>query len=160
MFDKLFGAKEPKLTLRRSMEELEFKQQANSDTWGLGSAERWDMDLEDGTITFSGWEDKIVTAPIQVIGTYNSNDGTWLWGWDHPSVSFDLARDARLVREFGAQHRLAPYTQRKIACSQNDAWQFTALALHLAQAEGAYRGSSGTTLTFMTFGAVTIQRPN
>jgi hypothetical protein len=36
------------------------------------------------------------------------------------------------------------------------AWEFTALACHLCDAQGAYRGPAGTALVFMTFGEVTL----
>lgn len=137
--------------------ELQDKTRANAAAWGLGQTERWDVDLETGLLSFSG-DGRIVTAPVQVIGTYNSEDGTWLWGWDHPSVSAPLAYDARLVRDFGARHKLQALTTRQIVCDEDDAWQFTALACHLAAAAGAYRGPAGSTFVFMTFGEVTIAK--
>jgi hypothetical protein len=158
MFKNLLGSKEPRATLTRSMEELKLKQQANTAAWGLGSTDRWDADLDRGTIQFSGPQGLVVTAPVQVIGTFNSNDSTWLWGWEHPSVSESLSHAARLARDFGEQYGLDQYTLRKVRCSQDDAWQFTAVALHLSEATGSYRGPSGSTFAFMTFGEVTIRK--
>nr|WP_157084828.1 DUF6882 domain-containing protein [Sphingomonas pituitosa] len=48
------------------------------------------------------------------------------------------------------------YTTRKVQCTEQQAWQFTAVALYLSGAQGAYRGRSGTTLVYMTFGTVTV----
>lgn len=143
-------------TLERSMEHLRLKTQSHAETWGLGATERWEADLEDGVISFSS-PGLLVVAPLQVIGTYDSEDGSWLWGWDHPSVPEALAQDAWLVRDFGERHGLARYLTRKINCTEDEAWQFTALACHLAQASGAFRGPSGTTFAFMTFQQPTIR---
>lgn len=158
MFQKLFGGKEAQATIARSMDELRLKQKVNASLWGLGSTERWDADLEQGIIHFSGTNGVVVSAPVQVIGTFNTNDGTWLWGWDHPSVKEPLAQAARLCLDFGERHGLCRFTERKITCSESEAWEHAALALHLSGAEGAYRGPAGSTLVLMTFGEVTIQK--
>lgn len=142
--------------LARSMEHLRLKTQSHADAWGLDRIERWDADLEDGVLSFSG-PGLLVVAPLQVVGTYSTDDGSWLWGWDHPSVPEFLARDAERVRAFGEHHGLSRYANRKIQCTEEDAWQFTALACHLAEASGAYRGNSDSTLVFMTFGQPTIR---
>ena len=54
----------------------------------------WAVDLEAGTIIFTS-ATKMVTAPVQVIGTYTSLDRTFLWGWDHPSIPEPRRADAR-----------------------------------------------------------------
>lgn len=117
----------------------------------------WNADLDAGTITFTS-ATKIVRAPVQVIGTYNTLDHTFLWGWDHPSVSDPLAADARIAYQFGKIHEFPLFTERKVECTEEQAWGFTAVALYLAGAQGAYRGPAGTTLVFMTFGEITIER--
>ena len=45
----------------------------------------------------------------------------------------------------------------EIDASEADAWKYTALAAHLAAANGAYRGVAGKTEVFMTFGMVTME---
>jgi len=151
----VFDSKDPEATLKRSMEHLKLKSMSHADAWGMGKTERWDADLDEGVIKFSS-PGLLVTAPVQVIGTYNSEDGSWLWGWDHPSVPEPLGRDALLVRDFGERHGLSRYVTPMIRCTEDEAWEFTALACHLAEASGAYRGPSGATFVFMTFGQVTI----
>lgn len=146
------------LVFARAEEELDLKTEIAASTWGLGSGASWDADLEAGTIRFvndKGWQ---ITAPVQVVGSLNTADGTWLWGWDHPSVAEPISQHAQLVREFGAKHGLEALTTRMIEAGEEDGWTFTALACHLAGAQGGYRGPSGTTMIFMTFGEVTIQQ--
>ncbi|MBO9574881.1 MAG: hypothetical protein J7494_04010 [Sphingobium sp.] len=115
----------------------------------------WSVDLEAGTISFTS-ATKVVSAPVQVIGTYNTLDGTFLWGWDHPSVPEPRGADARLAHQFGQLKNLPLYTARKVKCTEDQAWSFTAVALYLSGAQGAYRAQTGTTWVFMTFGDMKI----
>lgn len=141
----------------RSMNELQLKTEAHTNTWGLGSCDRWDMDQETGIITFTT-KKMIATAPAQIIGTYSLESGTWLWGWDHPSVVEGLAEHAKQVYEFGQANGIDHLTNRKIECDEDVCWGFTALACHLCDAQGAYRGPAGNALVFMTFGNVTLNK--
>nr|WP_199044461.1 DUF6882 domain-containing protein [Dyella sp. ASV24] len=149
---------EPDLTIARANNEMQMRTQAAIDMWGLDTAV-WDVDLEVGTITFTHAEKQlVVTAPVQVVGTLNTEDGSWLWGWDHPSVPTPLGEHAQRVRDFGEQYELAALTTRKIAASMEDAWGFTALACHLGGGQGGYSGPSGTIRVFMTYGTVTLSK--
>lgn len=142
----------------RATAELGMKAHMAMELWGLGSGGNWAADLEVGMITFHTAKASI-TAPVQVVGTYNSKDGTFLWGWDHPSVPAPVAVHAGLVRNFGAAQGLELLTTRKVEISEAEAWELTALAVHLAGAQGGYRGPSGSTYVFMTFGEPTISKP-
>ncbi|RYG85309.1 hypothetical protein EON77_05795 [bacterium] len=146
---------EPELTIARSRNEIQMRTEANIGLWGLDEAS-WDADMAAGTIVFHNAKGQKITALMQVIGTYNTEDNSWLWGWDHPSVPEPIGAHARLARDFGARYGLEAYTTRKIECDRDLAWEFTAVACHLAGAQGAYSGPSGPTLVFMTFGTVTI----
>lgn len=149
---------EPDLSFARAEEELQLKTAFALETWGLGQGGEWAVDLDEGTIRFTnakGWE---ITAPVQVVGTFNTLDNTWLWGWDHPSVPEPVSHDARRVQEFGEKYGLEALTTRTIAADETDAWTFTALACHLAGAQGGYRGPAGTTHVFMTYGTVSIRQ--
>lgn len=115
----------------------------------------WGVDLDAGIITFTS-ATKRVSAPVQVIGTYNMRDRTFLWGWDHPSVPEPRGADARLARRFGQLQNLPSFTTRMVEVTEEQAWRFTAVALYLSGAQGAYRGPAGTTMVFMTFGEITI----
>src|SRR5207248_2522456 len=110
-----------------------------------------------GKIVFD-YEGVSAAAPVQIVGTFTSEDSTWLWGWDHPSVVPALQEHARRVREYGEEHGISRLTTRKLACSENEAWEFAALACKLCGAQGAYRGPVGTAYVFMTFAEVTLTR--
>ena len=137
---------------------LDAQTAAHRGTWHMDGA-RWDADLEGGTIAFVNQRGWTIRAPVQVIGTRSLGDSTWLWAWDHPSVPAARAADARRVKAFGETQGLAALTTRKIEASEEDAWEFTALAAYLGGANGAYRGPTGETEVFMTFGEITITKP-
>jgi len=139
------------------MEELRLKTAAHDGAWQLGKAS-WTADLNAGKIVFLSPSGVTATCPVQVVGTYNTEDGTWLWGWNHPSVPPPLQEHARQVRAYGEGHNIASLTTPMLQCLETEAWEFTALACKLGQAQGAYRGPMGPTLVFMTFGEVTLSK--
>jgi hypothetical protein len=163
IFSGIFGKGKPdsspdfQLLLEQSMEELRLKTVAHESGWCLDKA-NWAVDQDAGTITFTLPEGVIATCPVQVIGTYNTEDSTWLWGWDHPSVVTPLQEHARTVKAYGQQHGIERLTTQKLSCTEEDAWQFAALACKLCEAQGAYRGPSGPTRVFMTFGTVSLSK--
>jgi len=140
------------------MEDLRIKSGAHDSLWQLGQA-AWSIDQQTGTIVFKAPNGMVVSCAVQIVGTYNTADGTWLWGWDHPSVQPPLQAHARLVRAYGEQHGIAPLTTRKLACAENDAWELAALACRLGDAQGAYRAPAGTAMVFVTFTDVKLSKP-
>lgn len=141
----------------RSMEELRLKTSAHDAAWHLSDAS-WSVDQDAGTIVFTNADGVKATCPVQIIGTYNTEDGTWLWGWDHPSVQAPLNEHAKKVLAYGKEHGISKLTTRKLKCDESEAWEFTALACKLSDAQGAYRGPTGPTLVFVTFGDVQLKK--
>ena len=117
--------------IAQSMEGMQTATAAHCAAWHLDDAEQWSVDMDSGLIVFQLPGGMVATAPVQIIGTSNSEDGTFLWGWDHPSVPAELAQHAHLARVFGQAHGLQAYTTRKIACDDAQAWEFAALAMRL-----------------------------
>ncbi len=144
--------------LAQSMEDLRIKTTAHDSMWHLSEA-AWSVDQDAGTIVFKVPDGTVATCRVQIIGTYNTADGSWLWGWDHPSVKPPLGAHAHQLKAYGEEHGIVPLTTHKLTCTENDAWQFAALACRLCEAQGAYRGPAGPTLVFMTFYKVTLHKP-
>ena len=130
------------LMLARARTELGHVTRLHAGLFGLDRAD-WNIDLAAGTIRFAADGMPGASASIQVVGTRDPNDGTWLWGWDHPSVPQNLRAAALECRRYGERHGLAVMTTRKITCSTTDAWDFAAVARRLYGAEGAYRADAG-----------------
>ncbi|NET48656.1 MAG: hypothetical protein F6K09_08000 [Merismopedia sp. SIO2A8] len=141
----------------KAINHLQSLTAAHEQMWRIGAAEHWDADQETGVLTWS-YPDVLVQADFQIIGTYSTLDNSFLWAWDHPSVVVPLTQDAQKVFEFGKIHNIDFLQWRKIECSEEQAWELTALATLVCDRQGAYRGAAGTTSIFMTFGDVSIAK--
>jgi hypothetical protein len=96
------------ILVQQSIEGLNLQTSAHDNTWNLGEAS-WSVDQEKGEIVFVSPNGITATCPVQIIGTYNSLDSTFLWGWDHPSVmphcrlirgkSKPMVNDTRLLNQ-------------------------------------------------------------
>ena len=150
-------SEEPNLALEWALEELEEKNQFHIETWQLDESD-WAVDLDRGVIEFSNDKGWLITAPVQVIGTHDTRDGTFMWGWDHPSVPARSAQAAKRLKEYADMHGLTEITTQLGVLSEERAWQLTALADYLSESNGAYRGPVGTTNVYMTFGTLNITK--
>ncbi len=152
------AADDPRFFIDQSLAGAIDQQKIHSATWGLDKAARWDIDQDVGEIKFVFADGKVGRAPVQIIGTFNKNDGSFLWAWDHPSVLAPLRAHAKLVKEWGEKHKLAKWTTRKVQVTDAEAWEFAAVAARLAKANGAYRASGAGPVVFVTFGEITLQK--
>lgn len=143
---------------KQSLEELQLKTKGHVEAWGLDRISRWDLNQDVGRLVFSFEDGLLVVAPAQIIGTYNSEQRTWLWAWDNPSVEEKLKRDALKVRKYGEEHGIERLTKAKWVGTEEDAWAMTALAVKLCGEQGAYRGLAGETMVFIAFGPVTVSK--
>lgn len=146
-----------KSLVAQSLEELRLKTEAHNEVWHLGEAD-WELDQDHGNIVFTSPKGIVATCPVQIIGTYNTVDGTWLWGWDHPSVVPALQMHAKKMRALGLKNNQEQLMNRKLTITELQAWELTALACKVNDAQGAYRGPAGSTLVFVTFGSPKLSR--
>lgn len=137
--------------LSQALARLQAQTADHENTWGLGHEAQWNLDLNCGRLRFTFEDGRVMEAGVQVVGTYNTQDGTFLWGWDHPSVPEPLRRAAERVRDYGKDRGIERFTTRQIACTEAEAWEFTAAAAQLDEAAGAYRGNANGTWVYMVF---------
>jgi hypothetical protein len=117
---------------------------------------RWSVDQSAGLIQFERPDGSLATAPVQIVGVWNGANGSFAWGWDHPSVRTRLRTHAERTRWFGEAHGLPQLTESRVAMSEAQAWRATALTVHVNGAVGAYRGpTEGGPTIFMTLGDIT-----
>jgi len=164
IFKKLFGQKdgdgetpEFKSLLEASMEGLRLQTEAHQGTWRFGQSERWDFSQDTGELVFT-FLDMVVRAPAQIIGSFDSREGSWMWGWANTSIADSLTRDSVQVREYGEQHHIRRLTTPGWPGKEIDGWQMAALANRLCKTSGVYRGPAGTTFVFFTFGQVKLTK--
>ena len=141
----------------KAMNDLKIKSQSHRDVWGLGSADRWDLNQETGTLSFT-FPDKIVSCEAQIIGSWNGAKGSWLWAWQNPSILDPLKRASEKVRAYGMQHGIDTLTTPKWEGTEEDAWQMAALTCLLNESQGVYRGPAGDMFVFIAFGSPSIQK--
>jgi hypothetical protein len=144
------------LLLARSNNELAIKTQAHKELFHLDTA-AWEADLEAGEIIFTS-EKVRAKAALQIIGTLNQNDGTWLWAWANESIPENLCTHAYAVKAYGEKHGISKFCSDKFQCTEAEAWEFTALGCKLGGGQGAYRGPAGSTLVYITFGTPSISK--
>lgn len=140
-----------------SADEAQIANMLHNSTWRLGEEKSWHLDQNNGQLLLTFDDGTFALAPAQIIGTFHHKDGTFMWGWDHPSVLPALRRNAITVREFGKKQKNKELTRGNVRCSEQRAWELTALAMRLNQAKGAYRVEvkSGVSM-FLNFGEVQI----
>ena len=143
--------------VEKGMNDLRTKTASHQAVWGLGKAERWDVNQEDGLLVFT-FPDKVVRCEAQIIGTFAKLKGTWLWSWENPSVTSNLTTASRQLREYGRQHGYTKLTQAEWKATEDDAWEMVAVATLVCNAQGAYRGPAGDSYVFMTFAAPRIEK--
>lgn len=162
-FNKLFSKKDDgetpefKAFLNASLEGLRLQTSAHQGTWHLGEEDRWDLSQNDGHLHFT-FPAMTVSAPAQIIGSFDSKKCTWLWSWANPCIDSGLTRDAARLMEYGKQHGIRRLTTPEWAAEEMDGWRMAALACRLCESNGAYRGPAGTTFVFITFGEVQIKK--
>ncbi len=108
MFGKLFGRKgssgsgtskgeggngrpplpsDPAALRQMAMNHTQALMGGHEGLWHISEAQSWDVDLTNAEIRWIFSGDRIVRAPVQFIGTWNSADNTFLWGWNPPSAT-------------------------------------------------------------------------
>lgn len=120
-------------------EYLYARQEALEVYFGLREHDRWYIDQDAGTLTFSTGDVAVAEAQIVVVGTFIATHGAWRWSWANPSVDTKLSAPIEVVREYGAKHRLEKLTDRGWRAEEVDGWEMAAIANYLLKGEGVYR---------------------
>jgi hypothetical protein len=126
--------------------------------WGFGRHESWDLDQSEGIIRFSDPEVNIAEAPAQIVGSFDSNSGTWLWAWANRSIEPRLTEHSLKVKAFGERRGFQRLVEPKWKAGERDCWSMAAISALLNGAQGVYRGDTGAGGVFLTFGAVKIRK--
>lgn len=142
--------------IEKAMAHTQALQSAHSKTWNMGDADRFDVDLEQDIISWTFVNEKIVSAPATLIGTWSGNDDSFLWGWDHPMSPPANANAAQAVKDYADKHNIGLLQDRKLNCALEDVWQLSAIAVLISDLQGVYRAPSGGSFVLIGFGEITI----
>jgi hypothetical protein len=80
----------------------------------IGHWERYDYDLDLGTLTFSQDGVARVVAQIQAVGSTSTTTKTWLWGWANESLPPSVTARICEVRDFGNSEALTKLMEPKL----------------------------------------------
>jgi len=142
--------------LEKSMNELRAKTMGHQTGWGFGKAAQWSLDMSQGDLLFTFADGVVATCPAQIVGSLDTESGSWLWAWANPSIPDALKRDSLRVREYGQQRKIERLIAEEWPCTEEEAWRMAALACLLCNAQGVYRGPAGTALVFISFASVKL----
>jgi len=117
--------------------------------FGLGGWQRYDYDLEAGTIIFSSYGRIGVIADVYVVGTTAKRGGTWLWSWANPSILLSAKHCMEEVREYGEENGFDRLTTACWPGDEQDGWEMTAAAAVILKAQGGYRAPDEKGALFM-----------
>lgn len=140
-----------------SAEELAIKTDAHRSMWQFGQEERWEVDQSNWTLKFF-FRDKLVSAPVQIIGTFNRKDHTWLWAWANSTLEDPVIEHSIKLQELGQQWSMKKLTTPKWSCKERDGWEMLALAVKMCGTQCGYRGPVNDLLFFMSFGDINISQ--
>lgn len=148
--------------IKSSMQALEVATQFHIDTWSIERCNYWNIEQQQEKIYFYFNSETVgveVSAPVQVVGIYTLNNGTFTWGWDNPEVKEELQQAAEAVRIFAEQHNYTELLKPALVCSDIRAWQYTAIAMRLYNFTGAYSAKyTDDSLIFMVFNNITVRQ--
>jgi len=130
---------------------------AHADRWGLGSADRWSLDQREGRVVWT-FADRVVSAPAQILGSWSSKAGSFVWAWDNATILEEVSRTAEQVRAFGAEHEVLALTTSPLAVDEEQVRDLIALAFAIGGCTGLYHPYDGRLATYVVFGEVTIEQ--
>lgn len=143
--------------LLQGKDMVERTSREHRERWGLGSADRWSLDQQEGRIYWS-FADRVASAPVQVLGSWSGQAGTFVWSWDNDTVLEPLCRDAEAVRAYGVEHDVLALRSSPLTLGLEQVDDLVALAFRVVGATGLYHPYDGRSATFLLFGDVLVER--
>ena len=131
---------------------------AHRERWGLGTADRGELDRETGLLRWT-FADHVVSAPVQVLGTRSPDGSTWRWdwAWGDETVAPRLRTASETVRRWGTAHGPPELTVPSVhGLTARGAADLAAMAFAITRATGFYRAPTGGSHLYLAFGPVTV----
>jgi len=115
----------------------------------IGSHERFDHNVETGTLVFSAGETVYAESSFLIAGTFTETTRTWLWSWASPLLPANVTQSVSSVREHGFEHEFEYLSEESFELELDDAWLLAGIACYLLGAEGVYRALENETHSFL-----------
>ena len=142
--------------LMQGRDMIDQTSRAHRERWGLGTANQWALDQDDGRIVWS-FDDHVASAPAQILGSWNGTVNSFVWAWDNETIKPALAVTAAEVRAFGVENGVGALTTSPLSLSEEQVRDLVALAFRLGGCTGIYHPYDGRLATYITFGPVMLE---
>ena len=119
------------------LERLQQKQSALS-ALGVGSYERFEVDLANGKLRFYDGARLALEADVTPIGTHVSDAESWQWAWANKSFPDEVRERAAKIKELAAQTAMAAFNERTLEVEETQTLQLVAMACEHLGALGTY----------------------
>jgi hypothetical protein len=90
-----------------------------------------------------------VLADVQLVGSVNTENRSWLWSWANPDVDPALCKDILEVHMLGESRGIEQLTTPFWEGDAVDGWEMTSIAAYVLQAAGAYRAPTPQGFTYL-----------
>ncbi|WP_299849044.1 DUF6882 domain-containing protein [uncultured Roseovarius sp.] len=108
----------------------------------IADASAFELDMETGALELQFADGPPLSVVAQVAGTF-SDDGSFMWGWGHPSVPQPLQQAAWAAQRYGDRQEIEELLTRGGEATRKKAEEYTAIAAYLAHADGVFIGDHG-----------------
>ena len=142
------------LTQGRDM--IEQTSRAHAQRWGLGTANQWALDQDDGRVVWS-FDDHVASAPAQILGSWNGTVSSFVWSWDNDTIEDALCATAEEVRAYGEANGVGALNTSPLNLDEEQVRDLVALAFRVGGCTGLYHPYDGRLATYITFGTVTVE---
>ena len=129
--------------LDQALDELETKQAALNDEFGLGEHGRFVVDYVAGNLTFFDKEAPRAEASILPVSTHIPAKRELQWSWANQQLPEHVRELSSQVKSLHSVTGFELFVNEHVKCDESMAWEFTALACKCLSAIGAYRVPHG-----------------
>ncbi|MCL2785529.1 MAG: hypothetical protein FWD55_08925, partial [Propionibacteriaceae bacterium] len=98
---------------------------------------RWEADLDANVFRWIGGTGTI-TSQVQMLGTRNPANDSWMWGWHHKEIPEDVQAGAQVMKAWGEKRGLQPLTRPVLFCRLSQARMFGNIAVGLGLGDFVY----------------------
>jgi hypothetical protein len=119
------------------VQKLAQKQNALSER-GLGSHERFEVDLANGKLRFFDGDELALEADVTPIGTHVLEQESWQWAWANKSFPSEVRERAAKLKELAEQIDDDTFSERTVEVDEAQTWQLVAMACEHLGALGTY----------------------
>jgi hypothetical protein len=146
--------------LEKATEHRNNQLAAHDILWGYShnnTSQNFVFDQKAGTMTVERGTN-IIQYDIQVVGTFNSNDSTFLWSTENESINKNLTKAVRRLQNVSDKNGWNIFPGKAIKCNFNKAKELATLTFYVDSANGIERVNTNNnkTVVFYTFYEVRI----